>query len=210
MAYTFPVLLRNGKPKKYECDITILTRKDKSIPSSGFCDKLHGVKAIDFDDVKRDVCNIRIQHLRSADAFFKAMDGTYYFIEFKKSDRSALDDLQFENGRPIVSRTGLPVTCSYIELVLKQKAFDSLAIAGMTVLQDVPGKDIMDHAVFIVVRLDDTPKALNGLINNITRLATGGNTVLWGLDELKRNGFFRKVHTWTEAEFVPWAETHLK
>ena len=210
MAYTFPELLRNGKSKDHAQNITILTRSDQSDKTSGFCDELSGIKAVDFDAVKRSVCKVRMQELRSYDAFFKTANGTYYFIEFKNSSQSALDILQFDNGRPIDSRTGLPVTCSYIEFVLKQKAFDSLAIAGMTVLQDVPGKDIMDHAVFIVVRLNDTPKALNGLINNITRLATGGNTVLWGLDELKRNGFFREVHTWTEAEFVPWAKTHLK
>lgn len=210
MACSFPKLLRNDKPKKYECDITILTRENKSISSSGFCNALHGMKAIDFDDVKRDACNVRIQELRSADAFFRATNGTYYFIEFKNSNQSALDTLQFDKGKPIDSRTGSPVACSYIELVLKQKAFDSLAIAGMTVLQNVPERDIMDNAVFIVVRLDDTSKSLNGLINNITRLATGGNTILWGLDELKRNGFFREVHTWTETEFVSWAKTHLK
>ncbi|MBR2838097.1 MAG: hypothetical protein IKE55_04920 [Kiritimatiellae bacterium] len=167
------------------------------------------MKAIDFDDVKRDACDVRIQELRSADAFFKATNGTYYFIEFKNSHQSALDELQFDKGKPIDSRTGLTVTCSYIELVLKQKAFDSLAIAGMTVLQDMPEKDIMDNAVFIVVRLDDTSKSLNGLINNITRLSTGGNTILWGLNELKQNGFFREVYTWTETEFVYWAKTHL-
>lgn len=210
MAYTFPELKRNGKPKDHAQNIPILTRSNQNDKTSGFCDELSGIKAVDFDVVKRGVCEIRMQELRSSDAFFKATNGTYYFIEFKNSNQSALDILQFDNGRPIDSKTGLPVKCSYIEFALKQKAFDSLAIAGMTVLQDVPGKDIMDHAVFIVVRLDDTPKSLNGLINNITRLATGGNTVLWGLDELKQKGFFRDVHTLTETEFVPWAKTHLK
>ena len=209
MAYSFPKLLQNGRPKKYECDITILTRKDENDPSSGFCDELHGIKSVNFDDVKRDVCEGRIQELKSADAFFKAANGTYYFIEFKKSDKSALDALPFDKDRPIDSTTKRPAKCSYIEFSLKKKAFDSLAIAGMTVLQDVPGKDIMDHAVFIVVRLGDTSRSLNGLINNITRLGTGGNTILWGLDELKRNGFFREVYTWTEDEFVPWAKAHL-
>lgn len=210
MAYTFPELLRNGKPKKYECDITILTRKDKSIPSSGFCDELHGIEAVDFDDVKQDVCKIRVQELRSTDAFFKATDGTYYFIEFKKSEKSTLDTLPFENARPIDPKTKRPVTCSYIEFSLTQKAFDSLAIAGMTVLQDVPEKDIMNHAVFIVVRLSNAPNSFNVLASRITSLATGGSPVFWGLDKLTRNGFFREVHTWTEAEFVPWAKTHLK
>ena len=85
MAYRFPRMLRNGKPKDYECDITILTRKNESDPSSGFCGALRGIKAIAFDNVKREVCESRIQELRSADAFFKATDGTCYFIEFKKS-----------------------------------------------------------------------------------------------------------------------------
>lgn len=209
MAYKFPSLLHNGKPKNYERDITILTRKDESDPSSGFCNELRGIKAITFDNVKREVCKSRIQELRSADAFFKAADGTYYFIEFKKSSKYALDALPFESDRPIDSRTGRRVTCSYIELLLKQKAFDSLAIAGMTTLQDVPAKDVMDNAVFIVVRLDDASKSFIGLVNNITRLATSGDPVLWGLDDLRIEGFFREVHTWTESQFVLWAKSHL-
>lgn len=209
MAYKFPNLLHNGKPKNYERDITILTRKDESDPSSGFCNGLRGIKAIAFDNVKREVCESRIQELRSADAFFKAVDGTCYFIEFKKSSKSALDALPFESDKPIDSRTGRRVTCSYIELLLKQKAFDSLAIAGMTTLQDVSAKDIMDNAVFIVVRLDDASRSFIGLVDNITRLATSGDPVLWGLDDLKKKGFFREVHTWTESQFVPWAKSHL-
>ena len=209
MAYRFPRMLRNGKPKDYECDITILTRKNESDPSSGFCAALRGIKAIAFDNVKREVCESRIQELRSADAFFKATDGTYYFIEFKKSNRRALDDLQFENGAPIDSRTGRRVACSCIELSLKQKAFDSLAIASLTTLQNISAKEIMDNAVFIVVRLDDAPKSFNCFVSRLTCLATGGEPVLWGLDVLKKEGFFREVHTWTESEFVPWAKSHL-
>ena len=155
------------------------------------------------------MCESRIQELRSADAFFKATDGTYYFIEFKKSNRRALDDLQFENGAPIDSRTGRRVACSCIELSLKQKAFDSLAIASLTTLQNISAKEIMDNAVFFVVRLDDAPKSFNGFVSRLTCLATGGEPVLWGLDVLKKEGFFREVHTWTESEFVPWAKSHL-
>lgn len=117
--------------------------------------------------------------------------------------------MPFESDKPIDSRTVQRVTCSYIELLLKQKAFDSLAIAGMTTLRDVSAKDIMDNAVFIVVRLNDASRSFIGLVDNITRLATSGDPVLWGLDDLKKEGFFREVHTWTESQFVPWAKSHL-
>ena len=210
MAYKFPRLLKHGRSKQYECDITILTRNERNVPASGFCNALRGIEAIAFDDVKRDVCEMRVQELRSVDAFFKATDGTYYFMEFKKSDKTSLDTLAFEKARPVDPKTKRPVTCSYIEFSLTQKAFDSLAIAGMTVLQNVPVADIMNNAVFIVVRLGNAPTSFDELASRITSLATGGDPVFWGLNKLKKNGFFRGVHTWTETEFVPWAKKHLK
>lgn len=188
-----------------------MTRSDKNDPSTGFCNSLNDNYAIDFDDVKRDFCKVRIQDLRSADAFIHAADDKYYFIEFKKSTVSALDNLQFDSVTPIDSSTGLPVKCSYIEFSLKQKAFDSLLIAGATVLQGIPLKDIMDNAIFIVVRLDNnaTPSSLTALAERFARLSTG-SSVLWNLEELKKQGLFSEVHTWTESEFESWAEKHLK
>ena len=210
MSYRHPKLLKNGKDKKYDSRLTILTRKDKNNPTTGFCNSLNDKKAIDFDEVKRDFCKVRIQELKSVDAFIDSDDGKYYFIEFKKSTTSALNDLQFDGAKPIDSSTGLPVKCSCIELSLKQKAFDSLLIAAATVLQSTPLNNIMDNSVLIVVRLDDnaSPSSLNKLAGAFAKLSSG-SSVLWGLEDLKKQKLFSEVYTWTESEFESWAKNHL-
>ena len=210
MAYVFPKKLRNGNDKPYKVDIRILTRSDRNDSASGFCNALANIKAEDFDNIAAETCEVRIQYLSSVDAFIKASNGDYYFIEFKNDTQARLDALPFDKGRPIDSRTQRPVTCSQIELSLKHKAFDSLCIAGMTTLRDVPGKEIMDHAVLIVVRRDDKSKSFDKITNILSSFSTGGRPVLWGLDELRKSGFYKEVHTWTESEFVAKAPRLLK
>ena len=210
MAYVFPKKLRNGRDKSYTVDIKILTRSNRSDPASGFCNALANIKAEDFDDIAAETCEVRIQYLCSVDAFVKASNGDYYFIEFKNDTQAGLDALPFDRGRSIASKTQKPVACSKIELSLKQKAFDSLCIAGMTTLHDVPGKEIMDHAILIVVRRDDKSNSFDKITNRLASWSTGGQSILWGLDELKKNGFYKEVHTWTESEFVAKAPVILR
>lgn len=216
MAYQYPPMLGNGSAKNYQTNIVFLTRSNKQDATSGYCNSLNGrISAIDFDEVAKDVCAVRdwtgkkLRNLSSVDCFFQTTDGLhYYFIEFKKSTREGFE--KWDEGSPP-------------EESFRKKAFDSLALSGMTSLQGVSGKDIMDKAVFIVVYIPSASDSLAAmeLNDNLTRLSAsninavadsirGMHPVMWNLIELKNKGFYHDVHTWPENDFVNWAVNNLK
>lgn len=223
MAYCFPPLNGKGNPRQYEKPIASLTQYDKGDPSKEFCKDLkrYNIKAFDFDSVKDDWCDSRNalaapgkkQKSRSVDAFVNH-NGSYYFIEFKFSRAEKLDDID-DDGDSIDSQ-------------LRKKAIDSIALSGMTALQDIPGRTIMDHAEFIVVyhrSFDDNEEALarevdaqpgiRKISGTLHMLADAKDSlqpkldVKWKLARLKKEGFFRDVHTWNEDYFVDWAKKNL-
>lgn len=223
MAYCFPPLNDKGNPRQYEKPIASLTQYDKKDSSKEFCKELnsYNIKAFSFDLVKDDWCASRNvlatqnkrQKSRSVDALVNH-NGSYYFIEFKFSRAEKLDDID-DDGDSIDSQ-------------LRKKAIDSLSLAGMTVLQDVPGRTIMDRAEFIVVyrrSFDDNDGALAcevgtqpgiGKISEALHVLADAKdslhpklNVKWKLAKLKKEGFFRDVHTWNEDYFVNWAKKNL-
>lgn len=212
MSYEFPPKTETGNLKVYKNDLANLTRSNKDDPKTGFCDDLRGrISAFDFDGIKDDFCSVRQQRyggakLKSVDAFFKAADGTLYFFEFKKSSREALEVLDDDGER-------IP-----FEVSLKRKAVDSLAVSALTVLQDKSGAEICDHAVLFVVYRKSVTDTLGSLeINSgLTSLAGGADSIskkhsiMWSLDELRKKGLYKDVHTWPEDEFVSWAKENVK
>lgn len=216
MSYGFPKILpKNGCAKSYIKDITVLTRRDKNDAKSGFCGLLQGLRAIDFDEVKDDLCeDVFVEPTKSVDCFFAAKKGLYYFIEFKNSTKESLDGLgKVQITNPKTHKlTWVPV----IEYSLRKKGFDSISIAAKTVLQGVPAKTIMDNAVYIVVRRNRDVGSVLEFLNDLTSVsggivgsAKGSSPVLWNLDKLKVLGFFKEVYTWTENEFVAQARQLL-
>lgn len=209
MPYDFHSVENFGSHKNYTRSITYLTRSDKNNASTGFCCGLSDISGIDFDAVKEDWCRIRNKTcpqdmFSSVDCFVK-VDDAYYFIEFKKATSKSLSGIELYEGHSI-------------DVSIRRKAFDSLAIAPMTVLQSVPGSDIIGHAEFIVVYVPDATESLSAIDirNKIKKLAGcedslyRGFPVRWGVEELKSLKLFRDVHTWPANIFESWARDHLR
>lgn len=210
MAYVFPPIdARTGNHKSYKQDLVYLTRSDKTRASTEFCKSLLGrYRLTDFDAVKDDICSIRnrtgAQNKFCSVDCFATLDDTYYFIEFKNATASRLNGIEWYEGQPI-------------DVSLRRKAFDSLAIAPLTVLQATSGSFIMDHAEFIVVYVPDAEEAMSGIDirNKIKRLAGCADSlypelpVRWDLESLRDDKLFRDVHTWPAPIFEQWAMNNL-
>ena len=221
MPYCFPPTV-NGQPKNYLKDIVLLTRSDKTSPRTEFCTSLraHKITALDFDEIKDDACSVRNSladlngkhKCKSVDGYsFKPDDGPgsqiHYFIEFKNSPAEALSDF-YEGER--------------IDSSLRKKAIDSLAVAGMTILRDVPQKNIMENAVLIVVyhasgsdtiaSMTTDGKKLKNKLNDLAEIKDSlfpHLNIKWKIVELRECGFFKDVHTWRDDVFENWAKAHL-
>lgn len=211
MSYEFPPKNMNGNFKNFKHDIVAVTRSKKDDCSTEFCKELRGrIQVYDLDSIKDEWSEMRHSNskgakLCSADCYFRASDGIYYFIEFKKSTLQGLNEIDNEEGLPL-----------YVSL--RRKAVDSLGLASMTILQDQTGKNIQDHAIFIVVYRSSAEEKLRVLEINksLTKLASGADSVnrsypiMWSLDKLRDWGLYRDVHTWPEDVFVSWAKLNLK
>ena len=217
MSVRFPPLNDNGNPKQYVSSIVTLTSYDKKDISKQFCKALNGycIRAIDFDTVKLDWCECRNsfadygkkQKCKSVDAFVDH-NGTYYFIEFKYSFAEKLDLIDDDGDN--------------IDSLLRKKAIDSLSLVGMTILQGVSGKNVMDNAELIVVyrpsfndNVDSMTPGIKKASDKLHSFAKAKDStysnldVKWKLADLKKRGFFRDVHTWNEDVFVEWAKRNL-
>jgi len=221
MAYEFPPKNEPGNPKQYETDLVVLTRSKQGDDSTGFCKDLKGrITAFHFDGIKDDFCGIRRPEksgakLKSVDAYFRATDGTHCFIEFKKSTREALEELDDDNEK-------LPFSVSVI-----RKAVDSLALSALTNLQGETGKSICDNAVLFVVykkSVTDTEEAygFGGKLKIAEANAAKKKKVdpvdtinpkyhvRWNLEDLKKQGLYKDVHTLPDDVFVSWAKDNLR
>lgn len=176
-----------------------------------FCRSVAGYSADDFDDVTTDLCKIRHANLHSADAFRAATNGDIFFIEFKDDDQVGLDAIG--HGQPEIDPcTGVERRELPIGISLQQKAFDSLAVAAMTACHDMTMDDLKSRSIFVVVRRDDPP-SYTATVNAIASFAhkkPRQSPVLWGLDCLCREGYYKQVFTWTETEFSAQATGLLK
>ena len=191
------------RPQGYQDNLYSIAQGDRK-PAywTTFCQSVASHSADDFDDVTEDLCQIRHANLHSADAFHAATSGDIYFIEFKDDDQVGLNAIG--HGQPKIDpHTGQERKELPIDITLLQKAFDSLAVAALTACHDMTTDDLKSRAVFVVVRRDDPP-SYTATVNTIASWAKttpSPSPVLWGLDRLCREGYYKQVFTWTETEF---------
>lgn len=201
MAYPYPGQTSAGVHNNF---IVSLPQTTKTNSGQMFCLALSSVQVVEFDKVKRLFSPLRKRDYSSADAFFSASDGRYYFIEFKQDSKKNLL-LRGRKGDPHPPPSGKPRPT--IQCVMHQKAVDSLAVAGLSVLHGTPMDDIQRHAVFITVHdADPQKKSLVKLAMTMRRLSV--STVnppavapLWGLQDLLDAGLYSEIYTWDETEF---------
>lgn len=195
-----------------------LTRSKKDNPETEFCDELKGrnIQAIDFDKVKESVCRFRLPagekqlFYCSVDALLMTRDGSYCFVEFKNSTKKGL--LEIDND-----------TCESLKKSLWKKAFDSIALAGLTIAPDgVSGQELMSKSILCVVCRDCVDSAFDRMNaksafdfefdlsrKHTKETITEEQFADWDLDEFKDRGLYKDVRVDTECDFVNWARENL-
>ena len=210
MTYPYPILDENGQVVGLSKSIEELATTKATCP---FCHEFKDCYALDFDEIKRVILRERKGELRSVDGFHKSNDGKYVFIEFKQETvvdlrkRGTVQDLypSMHGGKRRPT----------IQVLLRQKAIDSLSVAAFTELRNVSMSDIQKNAILIVVHVDDTETpSLGNIVKNMRRLSSSTTNppkraILWDLERLKSMGFYNDIFTWTEGEFAKYGRTHF-
>ena len=210
MPYPYPYFDESGARVSFTKSIQALAT---TRPEEPFCAALSAVSAFSLDDIKdRVVAPLRKGSLRSTDAFLKNSKGQYVFIEFKCETESALASW----GRGKTSSGCGASRHETIQVVLRHKAIDSLYIAALTELRDVPMHKIQRNAVLIVVHKDDPHSdSLLHFAGNLRRLAKSSESppktaILWDLAVLKDVGMYSDVLTLTESQFAVIGPRYVK
>lgn len=209
MPYPYPAIDNNGGRVDFSRSICELATTRSEQP---FCGFFSDVAALNFDAVKEIVSSIRKGSLRSADAFIKNSKGQYVFIEFKCETESALMSWGRGGGSSVRGSSRHET----VQVVLRQKAIDSLYVAALTELRDVPMRDIQRNAVLIVVHKDDpSSESMLRFAENLRRLAKSSDSpppraILWDLSVLKDIGMYSDILTLTESQFAEIGPQYVK
>ena len=174
----------------------IACTKKKTDPD--FCADYKETPVCDFDAVKDAVSKIRGEQLCSADIFIETPNREYIFIEFKQRKYDSLNHAH--------DRTNL-----------KKKLFDSLSVAGMSLLDTLPFSQICRHVHYLLVYDNDLDLAPRRDIFGDTTYEdcflqcmkqeaklpkdVWGIEIRWDFDRFQNKGYYQTVHTWTESDF---------
>lgn len=210
MTYPYPILDEDGHGVDLAKSIEELATTKSTCP---FCHEFQDCYALDFDEIKRTILRERKGELRSVDGFHKSNDGWYVFVEFKQE--TVLDLRKRGTAQDLYPHMHDGKTRPTIQVLLRQKAIDSLSVAAFTELRNVSMFDIQKNAILIVVHADDkiTP-SFGKIVKNMRRLSASATNppqraILWNLERLKSMGFYNDIFTWSESEFVKYGRGYF-